>query len=81
MEPVVTHAHMTTALSFREVCEAINECAFPPRIEHDAATGEPRVRPGDEHSRGVSPFPVIVSIENHCSEKVQEAMGAIQGHT
>ncbi|KAJ0066880.1 hypothetical protein NL108_004851 [Boleophthalmus pectinirostris] len=53
-EPVITHGFtMTSEISFKEVIEAIAECAFK-----------------------TSPFPVILSFENHV-DSPQELMGKI----
>uniref|UniRef100_A0A7N6B9R2 1-phosphatidylinositol 4,5-bisphosphate phosphodiesterase n=1 Tax=Anabas testudineus TaxID=64144 RepID=A0A7N6B9R2_ANATE len=50
-EPVITHGFtMTTEISFKEVIEAIAECAFK-----------------------TSPFPVILSFENHVDSPKQQA--------
>ncbi|XP_054617428.1 1-phosphatidylinositol 4,5-bisphosphate phosphodiesterase beta-1 isoform X3 [Dunckerocampus dactyliophorus] len=50
-EPVITHGFtMTTEVSFKEVIEAIAECAFK-----------------------TSPFPVILSFENHVDSPKQQA--------
>uniref|UniRef100_A0A7N8WQ65 1-phosphatidylinositol 4,5-bisphosphate phosphodiesterase n=1 Tax=Mastacembelus armatus TaxID=205130 RepID=A0A7N8WQ65_9TELE len=50
-EPVITHGFtMTTEISFKEVIEAISECAFK-----------------------TSPFPVILSFENHVDSPKQQA--------
>nr|XP_014346243.1 PREDICTED: 1-phosphatidylinositol 4,5-bisphosphate phosphodiesterase beta-1 [Latimeria chalumnae] len=50
-EPVITHGFtMTTEISFKEVIEAIAECAFK-----------------------TSPFPVILSFENHVDSLKQQA--------
>uniref|UniRef100_A0A669FCQ6 Phosphoinositide phospholipase C n=1 Tax=Oreochromis niloticus TaxID=8128 RepID=A0A669FCQ6_ORENI len=50
-EPVITHGFtMTTEISFKEVIEAIAECAFK-----------------------TSPFPIILSFENHVDSPKQQA--------
>ncbi|XP_023656042.1 1-phosphatidylinositol 4,5-bisphosphate phosphodiesterase beta-1-like isoform X2 [Paramormyrops kingsleyae] len=50
-EPIITHGFtMTTEISFKEVIEAIAECAFK-----------------------TSPFPVILSFENHVDSPKQQA--------
>uniref|UniRef100_UPI003AAF53CE 1-phosphatidylinositol 4,5-bisphosphate phosphodiesterase beta-1 n=1 Tax=Centroberyx gerrardi TaxID=166262 RepID=UPI003AAF53CE len=50
-EPIITHGFtMTTEISFKEVIEAISECAFK-----------------------TSPFPVILSFENHVDSPKQQA--------
>ncbi|KAK7907215.1 hypothetical protein WMY93_015827 [Mugilogobius chulae] len=50
-EPVITHGFtMTTEISFKEVIEAISECAFK-----------------------TSPFPIILSFENHVDSPKQQA--------
>uniref|UniRef100_UPI00398E89FE 1-phosphatidylinositol 4,5-bisphosphate phosphodiesterase beta-1 isoform X1 n=1 Tax=Pristiophorus japonicus TaxID=55135 RepID=UPI00398E89FE len=50
-EPVITHGFtMTTEICFKEVIEAINECAFK-----------------------TSPYPVILSFENHVDSPKQQA--------
>ena len=61
-EPIVQHGLVTSNIRFRDVIEAINECAFPPRQYVDAR-GNTRVVPGDEKARGVTPYPLVISIE------------------
>jgi len=75
-EPIVQHGVFTSSIRFRDVIEAINECAFPPRTYFDEA-GQAHVLPGDTRSRGVSPYPVIISLENHCSFEQQFVLAKI----
>ena len=79
-EPLIKHGHTLNELrpiSFRDVIIAVNDFAFPPRTRLNPLTGEVEVLPGDEAHCGVSPYPVILSLEMHCSPPQQEKMATI----
>ena len=75
-EPIIQHGIVTTSISLREVVRAINKCAFPPRTYTDQ-NGNARVVPGDEEAHGTSPYPLIISLENHCSYEQELVMAKI----
>ena len=58
-------------ISFREVIRSIADFSFPQRTRVHPLTGEVGVLPGDEAHCGVSPYPVILSLEMHCSPPQQ----------
>ena len=73
-EPTIKHGHTLNELrpiSFREVIQSIADFSFPPRTGVDPLTGEVGVLPGDEANCGISPYPVVLSLEMHCSPPQQ----------
>ena len=73
-EPTIKHGHTLNELrpiSFREVIQSIADFSFPPRKGVDPLTGEVGVLPGDEANCGISPYPVVLSLEMHCSPPQQ----------
>ena len=80
-EPVIKHGltandFLGRHVQFEDVVRAISEYSFPQRMEIDE-DGEKVVRPGDERCRGISPYPVILSLEMHCSLPQQARCGEI----
>jgi Ca2+-binding EF-hand superfamily protein len=58
-EPIIYHGHtLTSKITFRSVCDAINEVGFKK-----------------------SPYPIVLSIENHCSLPQQEMLANIMKET
>ena len=68
---------MTTQISFRDVAAAISRYSFPPRRVKSARTGAWHPQVGDERMVGISPYPVILSLEMHCSVAQQQVLARI----
>jgi phosphatidylinositol phospholipase C delta len=68
---------MTTQISFRDVAAAIARYSFPPRRVKSARTGAWHAQVGDERLVGISPYPVILSLEMHCSVGQQQVLAQI----
>ena len=80
-EPTIKHGltandFLGRHVMFEDVVRAISEYSFPQRMEIDG-DGERIVRRGDERCRGISPYPVILSLEMHCSLPQQARCGEI----
>ena len=65
-EPLVCNGQLTDSLELREVLRAVATHAFSPRVGEDG-----QLLPTDKRWRGVSVYPLIISIENHCSADMQ----------
>ena len=68
-EPEIYHGHtLTTHIKFRDVARAIDRCSFPARVDRGE---DPKTY------RGISEYPVILSLEMHCSPPYQKEIANI----
>ncbi|KAI4823921.1 hypothetical protein KUCAC02_012475 [Chaenocephalus aceratus] len=76
-EPIVHHGYtLTSKILFKDVIETINKYAFAKNKNPEISTGNPSafsVMPKLRNARSAS-YPVILSIENHCSVPQQKKM-------